>query len=82
MQLDLWNVQTECKQMTRHQKYHEYTTKWIKQVNRGGLFQVNDDAYHLCHEIEIAMQYKLTEHIKATTTMSDTQPLSKEIFIT
>jgi len=42
--------------------------EWIKQVNRGGLFQVIDDAYHLFHEIEIAMQYKLTEHIKATTT--------------
>jgi len=53
--------------------FFEYTTKWIKQVNRGGLFKVSDDAYHLFREIEIAMQYKLTGHIKATTTMSSAE---------
>ena len=24
-----------------------YTTQWIKQINRGGLFEVNDDAYRV-----------------------------------
>jgi len=48
----------------------EYTSKWVKLVNRGGLFEVNDDTYCLFREIQIAMQYKLTQHIKAASTMS------------
>ena len=53
----------------------EYTSKWVKLVNRGGLFEVNDDAYCLFREIEIAMQFKLIQHIKAASTMSSAKSI-------
>ena len=29
-----------------------YTTKWMERVNRGGLFSVNDNSFHLFIELE------------------------------
>jgi len=59
-----------------------YTTKWINLINRGRLFQVNDNAYLLFREIEITLQHQLSDHIKASTTMSSTEAVrKKEIMI-
>ena len=33
-----------------------YSAQWVKQVNRGGLQQVNDMAYLLCREIELEVR--------------------------
>ncbi len=50
----------------------EYTREWMKIVNRGGLFEVNDGAYHLFVSIELALCDKLKEHLqKCATAMSD-----------
>lgn len=32
--------------------YQEYTTRWIRAIDRGGLFHVNDEVYVLFYEIE------------------------------
>ena len=37
----------------------DYTAQWIREVNRGGLFEVNDTAYLLFREIQLSMYYKL-----------------------
>ena len=37
----------------------EYTRKWCLQIDRGGLFEVNDSAYLLFREIEIGVREKL-----------------------
>ncbi len=33
--------------------YYDYTTAWIKLVNRGGLFEVNTDSFLLFRAIEV-----------------------------
>lgn len=42
----------------------EYTKNWIVRVNRGGLFEVSDNAYFLFVAIESSMRNKLTEQLK------------------
>ena len=42
----------------------DYTKNWVERVNRGGLFEVNDEAYFLFVAIESAMRSKLTNHLK------------------
>lgn len=39
----------------------EYTLEWTRKVNRGGLFEVNDETFRLFREIEIKMQWHLME---------------------
>ena len=43
-----------------------YTREWIEQVNRGGLFEVNDTAYMLFKEIEVHLQNNLQKHLQPT----------------
>ena len=38
----------------------EYTTKWIRLLDRGGLFQVNDAAFSLFREVELCIRDNLT----------------------
>ena len=42
----------------------DYTKDWVGCVNRGGLFEVNDEAYFLFVAIESTMRSKLTNHLK------------------
>ena len=49
----------------------EYTRDWIATVNRGGLYEVNDDVYLLMKEIEATMQGELVYHLKRSTIMSE-----------
>lgn len=61
----------------------EYTRKWTMEVNRGGLFEINDLTYTLFKDIEIKVRYHLfmafhskssdnrTEIIKAVTDSDD-----------
>ncbi|SMN01760.1 hypothetical protein SPONN_19 [uncultured Candidatus Thioglobus sp.] len=37
----------------------EYTTHWSSLINRGGLFEINDDTYKLFHGIELRVQKHL-----------------------
>ena len=37
----------------------EYTSKWTLQVNRGGLFEINDMTYNLFKEIELKVRQHL-----------------------
>ena len=39
--------------------FHHYTTEWIRKVNRGGLFYINDDAYKLFYRIEQEVRTRL-----------------------
>ena len=45
-----------------------YTREWVDRINRGGLFDVSDEAYHLFLAIELSMREKLTEHLKRSIT--------------
>lgn len=45
----------------------DYTKCWIEKVNRGGLFDVSDEAYQLFRAIEMAMRNKLTNHLMKQT---------------
>ena len=60
--------------------FYEYTRKWTRQVNRGGLFEVNDMCYCLVREIEIQTQKQLTG-ILSQSTSSDSDLDKKEIVI-
>ena len=50
----------------------KYTQEWIKKLDRGGLFQVNDGCYHLFAAIEIALGDKLKLHLQSSTTQYTT----------
>ena len=39
--------------------FHHYTTEWIRKVNCGGLFCINDDAYKLFYKIEQEVRTRL-----------------------
>ena len=43
-----------------------YTLEWSRAINRGGLFQINDDAYRLFKEIEMKMQRKLLSMLQSS----------------
>lgn len=45
----------------------QYTREWVERVNRGGLFDVSDEAYSLFVVIELTMRRKLTERLKCAT---------------
>jgi len=51
----------------------KYTRAWIEQVNRGGLFEVNDTAYMLFKEIEINLQNNLKTHLQPAIVPSNTK---------
>lgn len=40
------------------ESYLEYTKKWIRAIDRGGLFRINDEVYVLFHEIERMVSQK------------------------
>ena len=42
-----------------HLSFYDYTKEWMKKVNRGGLFETNDQSFRLFKAIEIALQLKL-----------------------
>lgn len=42
----------------------DYTKNWVERVNRGGLYEVSNDAYFLFVAIEAAMRNKLTQHLR------------------
>ena len=44
----------------------KYTRAWTEEVNRGGLFEVNDNAYVLFKEIELNLQNNLQTHLQPT----------------
>ena len=46
----------------------EYTREWIDKVNRGGLFDVSDEAFHLFVAIEMAMRDRLATHLQSSST--------------
>ena len=45
--------------------FHHYTTEWIRKVNRGGLFCINDDAYKLFYKIEQEVRTRLPQQLKS-----------------
>ena len=45
----------------------EYTTEWVRKVNRGGLFEVNDTAFSLFCEIELSMRDRLSALLKSSS---------------
>ena len=51
----------------------DYTKEWVERVNRGGLFDVSDEAYRLFVSIEMAMRSKLTEHLKKQKMTEDSR---------
>ena len=52
-----------------------YTTKWMDTVNRGGLYHLNDETFHLFIEIEKCVQTYLPKYLAQSKT-SD-----KELYI-
>ena len=48
----------------------EYTREWVDRINRGGLFDVSDDAFLLFFCIEEAMREKLMVHMRRSILQS------------
>jgi len=44
--------------------FMEYTMQWVKIINRGGLYEINNESYLLFKEIETVMQAKLRTHLQ------------------
>ena len=44
--------------------FMEYTSQWVKIINRGGLYEVNDESYLLFKEIEKATQVRLRTQLE------------------
>ena len=53
--------------------FFDYTKRWTELINRGGLFEINDQSFRLFKEIESTLQMKLQsamlESAKAVTTV-------------
>ena len=47
--------------------FYEYTLQWIKSIDRGGLFHVNDNCFKLFKSIELKTQKLLPKHLKGAT---------------
>ena len=45
--------------------FHHYTTEWIRKVNRGGLFCINDHAYKLFYRIDQELRIRLPQQLKS-----------------
>ena len=58
----------------------EYTSEWTRQVNRGGLFEVNDMCFSLFREIELKTRQHLPS-VLSQSTSSDSDSNKKEIVI-
>lgn len=43
--------------------FYEYTKEWITAIDRGGLFHINDSAYHLFRAIEEETRHILPRHL-------------------
>ena len=48
-----------------------YTRKWMEMVNRGGLFPINENSFHLFIEIEKCVRIYLPEHLKKSKSGND-----------
>ena len=58
----------------------EYTRAWITQVDRGGLFELNDTAYCLFKEIELETRTSLPSHLqRRIITSSNKQSLISSV---
>ena len=61
-------------------QFLEYTKLWIEQVNRGGLFQINNDTYLAFRVMEIASRHVLSvEHVTSNPTIRIQEEISKAI---
>ena len=58
--------------------YMEYTKKWIRTIDRGGLFRVNDEVYLFFHEIE-RMVRKFVVKLVNQSTQQEKQEIVDEI---
>ena len=47
-----------------------YTLEWSRKLNRGGLFEVNDETYRLFREVEVKMQSTLMAVLKRSVAVS------------
>ena len=45
--------------------FHHYTTEWIRKVNHGALFCINDHAYKLFYRIEQEVRIQLPQQLKS-----------------
>ena len=43
--------------------FQDYTTEWMRKVNRGGLFYTNDQAYELFYAIEREVRIRLPQQL-------------------
>ena len=48
-----------------------YTLEWSRTVNRGGLFEMNDETFHLFQAIELDMQKRLLSTLSSFSNKSD-----------
>lgn len=48
-----------------------YTLEWSRTVNRGGLFEINDETFHLFQAIELDMQKRLLSTLSSFSNKSD-----------
>ena len=51
---------------------HNYTTKWIEKVNRGGLFPVNDDSFCFYLALESMVRHLLCTTYNTSNSQEDT----------
>jgi len=45
--------------------FHHYTTEWIRKVNCGGLFCINDHAYKLFYRIEPGLRIQMPQQLES-----------------
>ena len=61
-------------------EFLQYTKLWVEQVNRGGLFQVNNDAYFIFRAMELPSRCVLSvERVTPHPTLKIQQEMEKAI---
>ena len=60
-------------------EFLQYTKLWVEQVNRGGLFQVNNDAYLIFRAMELASWRVSVERVTSHPTLKIQQEMEKAI---
>ena len=76
--MECLNVMTEEK--GEDVEFLQYTKLWIEQVNRGGLFRVNNDTYLVFRAMELASRQVLSvEHVSSHPSLQIQQEMQKSI---
>lgn len=75
----LSNMTMVTSETCREESFYDYTLEWISNVDRGGLFYINDDTFSFFKAIEIQTQECLAPHLRSRSSSDSKKELLTKI---